>query len=63
MSYWVMFISRFIGVCHSNEAKLGLKLIQEYSPGIINQKILTSSNNFAGISKIPKKYCGKMRFT
>ena len=29
MSYWGMYISRFIGVCHSNEAKLGLKKIQE----------------------------------
>ena len=62
MSYWGMYISRFMGVCHSNEAKLGLKKIQEQSPGIIYQKILTSSNNFADISKITKKYCGKMRF-
>ena len=63
MSYWGMYISRFMGVCHSNEAKLGLKKIQEQSPGIIYQKILTSSNNFADISKITKKYCGKMRFS
>ena len=62
MSYWGMYMSRFMRVCHSNEAKLGLKKIQEQSPGIIYQKILTSSNNFADISKITKKYCGKMRF-
>ena len=29
MSYWGMYISRFMGVCHSNEAKRGLKKIQE----------------------------------
>ena len=29
MSYWSMYISRFMGVCHSNEAKIGLKKIQE----------------------------------
>ena len=29
MSYWDMYISRFMGVCHSNEAKLGLKKIHE----------------------------------
>ena len=29
MPYWGMYISKFMGVCHSNEAKLGLKKIQE----------------------------------
>ena len=59
--YWGMYISKFMGVCHSNEAQLRLKKIQEQSPGIIYQKILTSSNNFADISKITNKHCGKMR--
>ena len=62
MPYWGMYISKFMGVCHSNEAKLGLKKIQEQSPGIIYQEIMTSSNNFADSNKITKKYCGKMRF-
>ena len=62
MSYWDMQISRFMGVCHSNETKVGLKKIQEQSPGIIYQKMQRSSNNFADISKITKKYCGKMHF-
>ena len=29
MSYWGIYISRFMGVCHSNEGKLGLKKTQE----------------------------------
>ena len=62
MSYWDMQISRFMGVCHSNETKVGLKKIQEQSPGMIYQKMQRSSNNFADISKITKKYCGKMHF-
>ena len=45
-------MSRFMKVCHSNETKLGLKKIQEQSPGIIYQKILTSSINFAELQKI-----------
>ena len=55
MSYWSMFISRFMGGCHSNEAKPGLKKIQQQSSGVIYQNILALSNNFAEISKITKK--------
>ena len=57
MSYCSMYIWRFMGVCHSSEAKLGLKKIEEYFTKKCwhHQIILLTSAKL-------QKCCSKTRF-